>query len=97
MNYPDISHEHAWARQGQMPRVLLGEAVRPFVATANGADIDLPPQRPAAVRLVGMLINSVTGRVRSLLDKRALVVRGELRCATTGKYRELLGLPGRKQ
>ena len=48
MNTPDTSHEHAWARQGQMPRVLLGEAVRPFVATANGADIDLLPQRPAA-------------------------------------------------
>ena len=48
MNTPDISHEHAWARQGQMPRVLLGEAVRPFVATAHGADVDLPPQRPAA-------------------------------------------------
>lgn len=48
MNTPDISHEHAWARQGQMPRVLLGEAVRPVVATAHGADSDLPYQRPAA-------------------------------------------------
>ena len=36
------------ARQGQMPRSLLGVAVRFFVATANGADIDLQPQRPAA-------------------------------------------------
>ena len=97
MNSPDISHEHAWARQGQMPRVLLGGAVRPFVATAHGADSDLPSQRPAAVRLVGMPINSVTGRVRSLLDKGALVIRGELRCANTGKYRELLGLPEKQQ
>lgn len=48
MNHPDISHERAWARQGQMPRVLLGGAVRPVVATAHGADIDLQPQRPAA-------------------------------------------------
>lgn len=35
-------------QQGQMLRVLLGEAVRPFVATAHGADVDLPSQRPAA-------------------------------------------------
>lgn len=32
-------------------------------------------------------------RVRSLLDKSALVVRGESKCRTTGRYRELLGLP----
>ena len=32
-------------------------------------------------------------RVRSLLDKSALAVRGEAKCSTTGKYRELLGLP----
>ena len=44
-----------------------------------------------------MPINSVTGRVRSLLDKGALVIRGELRCANTGKYRELLGLPEKQQ
>ena len=36
------------ARQGQMLRVLLGGAVRPVVATARGADSDLPSQRPAA-------------------------------------------------
>lgn len=29
--------------------------------------------------------------------QRALVVRGEVKCNTTGKYRELLGLPERKQ
>ena len=49
--------------------------------------------RQQLVRLVGMPINAICGRVRSLLDKNALVVRGELRCANTGKYRELLGLP----
>ena len=48
MNHPDISSEHALARQGQMPRVLLGGAVRPYVATAHGADVDLREQRPAA-------------------------------------------------
>ena len=48
MNSPDISSERALARQGQVPRVLLGGAVRSFVATAHGADIDLPSQRPAA-------------------------------------------------
>ena len=41
MNSPAIPSERALARQGQMPRVLLGGAVRPFVATANGADSDL--------------------------------------------------------
>ena len=51
--------------------------------------------RQQLVRLVGMPINAICGRVRSLLDKNALVVRGELRCANTGKYRELLGLPER--
>ena len=50
MNTPDISSEHALARQGQMPRVLLGEAVRPVVATAPGADSDLREQRPADCR-----------------------------------------------
>ena len=48
MNSPAIPSERALARQGQMPRVLLGGAVRPFVATAHGADSDLPSQRPAA-------------------------------------------------
>ena len=47
--------------------------------------------------LVGMPINAVCGRVRSLLDKTALVVRGEVKCHTTGKYRELLGLPEEQQ
>lgn len=36
-------------------------------------------------------------RVRSLLDKNALVVRGEIKSNTTGKYRELLGLPEKQQ
>ena len=49
MNSPDISSERALVQQGQMLHVLLGEAVRPVVATAHGADSDLPSQRPAAV------------------------------------------------
>lgn len=53
--------------------------------------------RQQLVRLVGMPINAICGRVRSLLDKGALVIRGELRCANTGKYRELLGLPEKQQ
>ena len=94
---PDIATNPGVVQQGQMLHCLLSEAVRSHVATAHGADSDLPSQRPAAVRLVGMPINSVTGRVRSLLDKGALVIRGELRCANTGKYRELLGLPEKQQ
>ena len=49
--------------------------------------------RQQLTRVIGMSINGVCGRVRSLLDKSALVVRGESKCRTTGKYRELLGLP----
>ena len=94
---PVIATNPGVVQQGQMLHSLLSEAVRSYVATAHGADSDLPSQRPAAVRLVGMPINSVTGRVRSLLDKGALVIRGELRCANTGKYRELLGLPEKQQ
>ena len=41
----------------------------------------------------GMSINGVCGCVRALLDKQALEVRGEQKCRSTGKYRELIGLP----
>ena len=54
---------------------------------------DVTYTRQQLEQLVGMPINAVCGRVRSLLDKDALVVRGEIKCQTTGKYRELLGLP----
>ena len=40
---------------------------------------------------------STHGRGRSLLDKNALVVRGEVKRNTTGEYRELLGLPEKQQ
>lgn len=49
--------------------------------------------RQQLARVVHMPLHGVCGRVRSLLDKSALVVRGESKCRTTGKYRELLGLP----
>ena len=54
---------------------------------------DVTYTRQQLVGVAELPINSICGRVRSLLDKDALVVRGELRCANTGKYRELLGLP----
>ena len=49
--------------------------------------------RQQLARAVRMPINAVCGRVCALLDKGALVVRGEQKCRTTGKYRELVGLP----
>ena len=48
MNSPAIPSERALAQQGQMLHSLLSEAVRSHVATANGADSDLPSKRPAA-------------------------------------------------
>ena len=58
---------------------------------------DVTYTRQQLVDLAELPINSITGRVRSLLDKNALVVRGEIKCHTTGKYRELLGLPEKRQ
>ena len=75
------------------PAITLQDREKQVLAAFTSPDDTHTRQQ--LVRLVGMPINSVTGRVRSLLDKGALVVRGELRCANTGKYRELLGLPER--
>ena len=58
---------------------------------------DVTYTRQQLVDVAELPINSITGRVRSLLDKNALVVRGEIKCHTTGKYRELLGLPEKRQ
>lgn len=44
-------------------------------------------------RATGMPINCVCGRVRSLLDKKALVVVDEVRDPSTGKFQEVLALP----
>lgn len=48
MNHPDISHEHAWARQGQMLRFLSRCAASVTGHAENVADIDPSTQRPAA-------------------------------------------------
>ena len=60
---------------------------------ARRIDYSRVPELAAA----GFPYDAICWRVRSLLDKQALVVRGELRCANTGKYRELLGLPEKQQ
>ena len=54
---------------------------------------DVTYTRQQLVGVAELPINSICGRVRSLLDKTALVVRGEVKRHTTGKYREVLGLP----
>ena len=54
---------------------------------------DVAYTRQQLSRAIGMPINGVCGRVRALLDKQALEVRGEQKCRETGKYRELIGLP----
>ena len=54
---------------------------------------DVTYTRQQLARVIGMSLCGVCGRVRSLLDKSALAVRGEAKCRTTGKYRELIGLP----
>lgn len=43
--------------------------------------------------MTGMALSGVCGRVRSLLDKKQLAVRGERKDPATGKPQELLGLP----
>jgi hypothetical protein len=40
-----------------------------------------------------MRLSSVCGRVRELLDDKALKVRGEQKCAATGVMNETIGLP----
>ena len=64
---------------------------RQVMAAFTGCHVTYTRQQLA--RAVRMPINAVCGRVRALLDKGALVVRGEQKCRTTGKYRELVGLP----
>ena len=77
------------------PVLSLQDREKQVMAAFTGPDDTHTRQQ--LVRLVGMPINAICGRVRSLLDKGALVIRGELRCANTGKYRELLGLPEKQQ
>lgn len=43
--------------------------------------------------LTGMPLHCICGRVRSLLDKKQIVVHGETTDPTTRKPQELLGLP----
>lgn len=77
------------------PAITLQDREKQVLAAFSSPDDTHTRQQ--LVRLVGMPINAICGRVRSLLDKGALVVRGEIKCNTTGKYRELLGLPEKQQ
>ena len=75
--------------------LALLEARLTGCATSLGlqAGEDVNYTRQQLSRVIGMPLHGVCGRVRSLLDKSALAVRGEAKCRSTGKYRELLGLP----
>ena len=61
------------------------------MAAFTGPDVTYTRQQLS--RVIGMPLHGVCGRVRPLLDKSALAVRGEAKCSATGKRRELLGLP----
>ena len=78
---------------GKTGKALRVDAQAQIVAMYLVTSPDVTYTRQQLVGVAELPINSICGRVRSLLDKDALVVRGELRCANTGKYRELLGLP----
>ena len=52
-----------------------------------------PLTRQQISYLTGMALHSVCGRVRSLLDKKAIVVTGRTVDSLTRKPQELLGLP----
>lgn len=73
------------------PARALQDKEKQVMAAFTSPDVTYTRQQLS--RVIGMSINGVCGRVRSLLDKSALAVRGEAKCRTTGKYRELLGLP----
>jgi len=49
--------------------------------------------RQQLVARVGLPLNSICGRVKSLLDKKALAIRGEHVDPITHKCQELIGLP----
>ncbi|MDO4796258.1 MAG: hypothetical protein Q4A28_10030 [Brachymonas sp.] len=69
----------------------LQDKERQVMGAFTGPDVAYTRQQLSCV--IGMPLHGVCGRVRSLLDKGVLAVRGEEKCRTTGKYRELLGLP----
>ena len=75
------------------PVLPLQDREKQVLAAFTSPDVTYTRQQ--LVGVAELPINSITGRVRSLLDKNALVVRGEVKRNTTGKYRELLGLPER--
>ena len=77
------------------PAKALQDKEKQVMAAFTSPDVTYTRQQ--LVDVAELPINSITGRVRSLLDKNALVVRGEIKCHTTGKYRELLGLPEKRQ
>ncbi len=49
--------------------------------------------RPQLSEITGMPLHCICGRVRSLLDKKQIVVHGETIHPATRKPQELLGLP----
>ena len=73
------------------PVLSLQDREKQVMAAFTSPDVTYTRQQLA--RVIGMSLHGVCGRVRSLLDKSALAVRGEAKCRTTGKYRELFGLP----
>ena len=77
------------------PVLSLQDREKQIMAAFTSHDVTYTRQQ--LVDVAELPINSITGRERSLLDKNALVVRGEIKCHTTGKYRELLGLPEKRQ
>ena len=77
------------------PVLSLQEREKQVMAAFTSHDVTYTRQQ--LVGVAELPINSICGRVRSLLDKDALVVSGEIKCNTTGKYRELLGLPEKQQ
>ena len=77
------------------PVLSLQDREKQVLAAFTSSDVTYTRQQ--LVDVAELPINSITGRVRSLLDKNALVVRGEVKCNTTCKYRELLGLPEKRQ
>ncbi len=68
------------------------QAKEQLVLRAFQGNKDLRMTRANLCAATGLPINSICGRVRSLLDKGWLVVDGETICTATKKRHELLAL-----
>jgi hypothetical protein len=73
------------------PADYLQPKERELMAAFTGPEVRLTRQQLS--ERTGMALSGVCGRVRSLLDKQELTVRGERKDPNTGKPQELLGLP----